>query len=262
VEQARHAIDRFESYNGYKDFGRFNKEQAIGFKRALVFGTNNRTGKPLSIATAHHTLLAVKDFLAWLHSQPDYRRRIRPHEIAYLNLGTGEERQARACEPRAYPSLEEYRKALFAMPVSTDTERRDQALMALVLLTGMRDAAVVTLKLKHVKLERSTVFQNPRDVKTKFRKTIETAFYPVGNDVADVFGSWILCLKEKGFQSEDPFFRRPLLLLGQMATSQRKELVESIGRIQPGSEKYFDLLLSEWGCLISIPILCGTLLRR
>jgi hypothetical protein len=34
----------------------------------------------------------------------------------------------------------------------------------------MRDAAVVTLKLKHVSLERRFVFQDPREVKTKFSK--------------------------------------------------------------------------------------------
>jgi hypothetical protein len=36
VEQVRHAIDRFETYIKFKDFGTFNKEQARGFKRALL----------------------------------------------------------------------------------------------------------------------------------------------------------------------------------------------------------------------------------
>jgi hypothetical protein len=36
VEQARHAIDRFEAYTGFKDFATFNKDQALGFKRALL----------------------------------------------------------------------------------------------------------------------------------------------------------------------------------------------------------------------------------
>ena len=59
--------------------------------------------------------------------------------------------------------------------------------MALVLLTGMRDGAVVSLRLKHISAERSYVFQDPREVKTKFSKFIETFFYPVGEDVAQIF---------------------------------------------------------------------------
>src|SRR5712691_3471869 len=113
VEQARHAIDRLEAYTGFKDFGTFNKEQALGFKRALLATKAQRSGKPVSIATVHHTLQAIKDFLAWLHGRQEYRRRITPADIAYLNLTTGEERQAHATGAKKYASLDDYRAALF-----------------------------------------------------------------------------------------------------------------------------------------------------
>ena len=116
VEQIRHAIDRLEAYTGYKDFGTFNKDQALGFKHALVEVRTDRTGRPLSISTVHHILQAIRDFLAWLSAQPAYRRRIKPSEIAYLEFNLGEERQAKACGPKHYASLEDYRTALKAMP--------------------------------------------------------------------------------------------------------------------------------------------------
>src|ERR1700722_10940898 len=72
VEQARHAIDRLEIYTGFKDFGTFNKEQALAFKRALLGTTAKRSGKPMSIATVHHTLQAIKEFLAWLQGRQEY----------------------------------------------------------------------------------------------------------------------------------------------------------------------------------------------
>jgi hypothetical protein len=84
-----------ESYTGLKDFGTFNKEQALGFKRALLATKALRSGKPISTATAYHVLQALKEFLAWLHSRPGYHRRIDPTHIAYLNLTTNEERTAR-----------------------------------------------------------------------------------------------------------------------------------------------------------------------
>ena len=75
VDQVRHAIDRLESYTGFKDFCTFNKEQARGFKQALVATKEQRPNRPISTATAHHILQALKEFLAWLQGQPGYRRR-------------------------------------------------------------------------------------------------------------------------------------------------------------------------------------------
>jgi integrase/recombinase XerD len=213
VEQVRHDIDRLEAYIGFKDFGTFNKELARGFKRVLLGSIAKRSGKPLSTATAHHILQALKEFLAWLHCQPGYRRRINLTHIAYLNLTAKDERIAHVASPKAYASLEQYRAALFAMPTGTEVERRDQALMALLLLTGMRDAAVISLKLKHVSADRGYVFQDPREVRTKFSKAIETFFYSVaGDDVAQIVRDWIQYLtRERYFGPSDPVFPKTLV---------------------------------------------------
>ena len=212
VDQARHSIDRLEAYTGYKDFGTFNKEQARAFKQALLNTKAQRSGKPLSISTIYHTLQAIKEFLAWLHGRQEYRNRIIPANIDYLSLTLGQERQAHATGPKKYATLEEYRKALFAMPTGTEIERRDQALMALLLLTCMRDAAVVTLKFKHIDIARRRVFQDPRQVKTKFSKTIETFFIPVvGDDVEAIVRDWVQFLTtEKKFGADDPLFPKTI----------------------------------------------------
>jgi integrase len=211
VEQARHAIDRLESYTGYKNFGTFNKDQALAFKRALLAMKGQRSGKAISISTVHHTLQAVKDFLAWLHGRQEYRNRIKPADIQYLNLTTGEERQAHTSRPRTYATIEQYRAALLAMPSATEIECRDRAVMALLLLTGMRDAALVSLKIKHLSLERNYVFQDPRQVATKFSKPIETFFFPVGDDVVAMVRDWVTYLtKDKLFGGEDPLFPKTL----------------------------------------------------
>jgi integrase/recombinase XerD len=207
VEQVRHAIDRLEAYTGAKDFGTFNKDQARGFKRALVATKGRDSGKPISTTTAYHVLQAIKEFLAWLHGRPGYGRRINIADIAYLNLTANEERAARASRPKAYATLDQYRAALFAMPKNNDSERRDQALFALLLLTGMRDAAAVSLKVKHISIEQRRVFQDPREVRTKFAKAIETFFFPVGKDVAAIVCDWFSYLTiEKLFGPNDPLF--------------------------------------------------------
>lgn len=207
VEQVRHAIDRLEAYTGAKDFGTFNKDQARGFKRALVATKGQRSGRPISTTTAHHVLQALKEFLAWLQGRAGYGRRINITDIAYLNLTANEERAARASRPKSYATLDQYRAVLFAMPINNESDRRDQALFALLLLTGMRDAAAVSLKVKHISIERRRVFQDPREVRTKFAKAIETFFFPVGEDVAAIVCDWVNYLTlEKLFGPDDPLF--------------------------------------------------------
>jgi integrase len=207
VEQARHALDRFEAYTRFKDFGTFNKEQALGFKQALAATLGQRSGKPISIATVHHTLQAIKNFLIWLHGQPGFRRKIAPADVAYLSVTKGEERQARTSSPKTFASYEQFRSALFAMPAGTEVERRDRALMALLLMTGMRDAAITGLKIGDVDPDKSYLFQDPRHAHTKFSKAIDTFFLPVGEDVIAIFTDWFGFLKsEKGFGPSDPVF--------------------------------------------------------
>ena len=127
-----------------------------------------------------------------------------------------DERIAHVTSPKAYASPEQYRAALFAMPAGTDIERRDRALMALLLLTGMRDAAAVSLKLKHISIERKHVFQDPREVNTKFSKAIETFFLPVGDDVVAIVNDWVSLLTgERLFSPDDPLFPKTLVEPGK-----------------------------------------------
>jgi len=60
------------------------------------------------------------------------------------------------------------------MPISSDIERRDRALVAFTLLTGARDSAIASMKLKHVDLIANSINQDAREVKTKFSKTFNS----------------------------------------------------------------------------------------
>lgn len=212
VEQVRRAIDRFEKYNAYKDFSTFNKEQAVAFKRALVGTKAKASGSPISYSTAHHTLQVIKDFMFWLHGQTGYRRKIRPNDIAYLSLSMNEVRAAKAPRLREYPSFEQIRATLKTMPTATEVQKRDRAVVALLALTGIRDRALVSLKLKHIMPEQRLLFQDAREVKTKFAKTIETWFFPVGEDIEAVVVEWVRFLREeKLFSPDDPLFPKTAL---------------------------------------------------
>src|SRR5262249_15298907 len=86
------------------------------------------------------------------------------------------------------PTLEQIRHVIRRMPAITEIERRDRALIAFTILTGARDGAIASLKLKHIDIDQRRVDQDARQVKTKFAKSFTTWFFPVGHDIREIVG--------------------------------------------------------------------------
>ena len=161
IDGIRKAIGRFEEYTGRKDFATFNKEQAVGFKKHLARCRGARTGEPMAKSTLVATVGMLKEFFRWLSWQPGFRSKIRPTDVEYLNLSENETRAAK--EPRLQ-DLPDHRAdpgGHPAMPTETDVERRNRALIAMAILTGARDSALASLRLKHVDLERQAGHAGP-----------------------------------------------------------------------------------------------------
>ena len=102
------------------------------------------------------------------------------------------------------------------MPDGSEIERRNRALVAFALLTGARDAAITSMKLKHVDLKEGCVHQDAREVKTKFSKTFTTYFFPVGEEVRQIVADWVRFLQEEKLWGNDyPLFPATRIALGQ-----------------------------------------------
>ena len=101
------------------------------------------------------------------------------------------------------------------MPAGTEIERRNRALVAFTLLTGARDSAIASMKLKHVDLIAGCVDQDAREVKTKFSKTFTTFFFPVGEEVRQIVAEWVAFLREEMlWGNDDPLFPATRIALG------------------------------------------------
>jgi integrase len=101
------------------------------------------------------------------------------------------------------------------MPAGNDIERRNRALVAFVIVTGARDSAVASLKLKHVDLVAGCVHQDARDVKTKFSKTFTTYFFPVGDGIQQIVADWVTYLRaERLWGNDDPLFPKTKVAVG------------------------------------------------
>lgn len=221
VDAAAKALNRFEEYTRHRNFKAFHFEQAIAFKRHLAEQTGQRSGEKLSKATLHATLTQLKQFFFWLAGQAGYKARLQYSDADYFNLSEKDTRVATAQRERKAPTLEQVRHVIHSMPAGSEIERRNRALVAFTLLTGARDSAIASMKLKHVDLNIGCVHQDAREVKTKFSKTFTTYFFPVGEEIKDIVADWVQFLrKEKLWGNEDPLFPATRLALG---TSQQFE---------------------------------------
>ena len=135
--------------------------------------------------------MALRNFFHWLAGQPGYRSRLNYGDADYFNLSEKDSRIAKSHAPEPVPSLEQINHVLSVIPTTTDIDRRNRALIAFAILTGCRDNAIASLKLKHVDLSERLVHPDPRDVRTKFAKTIITTFFPVGDLARHIVETWI-----------------------------------------------------------------------
>jgi integrase len=207
VDQAAAAIAGFEAWSKYRDFSNFHIAQAKGYKEHLAQQLNTKTGKPLSTATIHSRLMAIKAFVFWLAGQPGYKSRISYADADYFNPSANDSRIATARREKRVPTLKQVKLVISKMPSGSDIEKRDRAILAFTLLTGARDNATASFKLKHVDLSQRKVFQDAREVRTKNRKTFDTFFFPVGDDIETIVTDWIAYLKtELLFGPDDPLF--------------------------------------------------------
>lgn len=209
------ALARFESDTRHRDFKAFHHEQAIAFKRRLADRNSLVTGGKLSKATQYATLANLKRFFQWLAMQPGYKAQLKYTDADYFNLSDKDTRIATARRQRPVPTLEQIRHTITKMPAGSEIEQRDRALMAFALLTGARDTALASIKLKPVDLLAGSLYQDAREVKTKFSKTFTTHFFPVGDNLRQIVADWITYLRQSRlWGNDDPLFPKTEIGVG------------------------------------------------
>jgi site-specific recombinase XerC len=176
IDAVAKALAHFEEANVHKDFRNFHRQQAEAFKRKLASDVNTRSGQPLSRSTVNSTLSALRAFFVWLADKPDYKSRLAYADADYFKLSERDTRIAKAVRIKAFPTQEQVHQVLATMPTGSDIELRNRALIAFALLTGARDGALATFRLKHVDLVQGRVDQDARDVHTR-EETFPTWFF-------------------------------------------------------------------------------------
>jgi len=215
VDAAAKALNRFEVYTRQRNFKAFHFNQAVAFKKHLAEQKGQQSGEKLSKATLHATLTQLKRFFQWLSDKPGYKSRFQYSDADYFNLSAKDTRVATATREQRVATLKQIKHVISKMPATTEIERRNRALVACILLTGARDNAIASLKLKHINLIAGYIDQDAREVKTKFSKTFRSYFFPVGNEVREIVAEWVAYLRnEKLWGNDDPLFPATLVVQG------------------------------------------------
>jgi integrase len=207
VDATAKALSRFEEHSGWRDFKAFHYQQAVAFKNHLFGKRAQLSGEKLSKATLHATLANLKRFFQWLSDKPGYKSKFQYSDADYFSLSDKDVRIATAKREQKAPTLVQVRHVIAMMPNESETDRRNRTLVAFTLLTGARDSAIASIKLKHVDMQTGCIFQDARDVRTKFSKTFTSYFFPVGVDIRAIVEDWVLYLRNTKLWSNDaPLF--------------------------------------------------------
>ncbi len=206
IDAALRAIERFELSTNRKPFRKYHIEQARSFRTRLVeeVGVN---GRPLSAATITSALKHLRNFFLWLSREPGFRSAINANDANYFTPSEQDLRIAAARREKRIATLQEIKHVLSLMPTGTTIEQRNRALVAFTILTGARDGALASFRLKHLDMKTQTVFHDGREVNTKGRKTFTSTFFPVGPEPVTIVADYAsMLIGELGFGPENPIF--------------------------------------------------------
>ncbi|MEQ8936725.1 MAG: site-specific integrase, partial [Amphiplicatus sp.] len=197
IDKAAAAIDRYLDFGKGRDLKKFHRAHVNAFVEDFVSLTSPVTNKPLSASTINGTLKALRGFAHWLAEQPGYKRAISHTDAEYFGSPEAKADARGSVREKTPPTVEQIHRVIALMPAETEIEKRDRAVVAFTILTGARDAATASFRLKHVDIEQRVLVQDGRESKIKFGKRFRTWFFPVKGEAEAIVGDWVRFLREE-----------------------------------------------------------------
>ena len=195
-------IQPFTDFMGTKSYKMITSELIMEFKEEL-----KESG--ISIAAYCSKLRSTRKELGYLMSQPGYKSKITPALIKYMSPTDEEIRMAQIRDDRNIMPLESVIALLESIPNDTPIGMRDRAIISLLITTGIRHKALITMPFGYIHLEKGFIYQDPRaGVKTKFRKKIKAAICNLDDRFTQSLKDWDNYLRANCFGSKDPYISR------------------------------------------------------
>jgi len=205
VSILRH-IALFDVFTNHQNYTAIRRDMVIGFKKFLEGKLSAKDNEQRSASTIVHTLINLRKFFHWLENKSGVKS-VEPDIGDYFSPSREMNTLASAgTDGRFVPSLEQVRSLILTMPDKDFIQRRNRALLAFLLLSGVRISALLSLKIQHIDIENRTVFQDARVVQTKNSKTMRAAWFPAGEDIESIFIEWISEYRKNSAKEDSPLF--------------------------------------------------------
>lgn len=201
-------LRRFNEFYENMDFTHITKETAIGFKKKLELE------QKLCARTIVAYIHQLKKFFEWLGEQEVPRKQKIKVASQYLNVSKDIKTSVTKPTEKEIPDFEEIKKLFNSIIVENEVDKRDKALIAFLLCSGIRIKALITLPLKSIDIKKGCIKQFPSfGVETKFSKSIETYLFNFYDEMIKEIIDWATYLKEvKHFEDDMPLFPKNKLL--------------------------------------------------
>lgn len=203
IDQKLAALSQFEALTDGHDFTLLDRDRV---KLYLAKLRQTATSAHTKAAKVRH----VKAFYDWMVMDERLKPKAVRKAILALRLKDKEARAGRAKRTVKHPTLAEVEDTVRAMPDTTSIDLRNRALLAFTALSGARDGAIISMRVKHVRWAAREVEQHPDEVDTKAGKMIQSWFFPVGDVLEAEVKRYLDHLKtDLGFADDDPLFPAP-----------------------------------------------------
>jgi len=204
IDEHLRALARMSAFLGHKPYQQIVVADVRRFKDELRRRRELGGSQGLSSSTLAHTLDRCGAFFRWLQRRPGIQ--MDPDLPGYFKLSRRERAAGSSMVKETSLTFDQALCLFAAMPASTPIEFRNRAIIAMFITTGIRVAALVTLRGKHVNTQTRWINQDPREVSTKFGKHIRTYCLDVGSGLLDAIRQWSRWHQANGFGQEAPFF--------------------------------------------------------
>lgn len=203
ILSALQKIRDFEIFIKFESFCIFNDQIAGDYIKWLL-----NQDEALSLSYINDAIRNLKDFLNWLERQRGYRSKLNYNQIEYLSLTNNQRKTAKAIRYQKAYTFETILDVIRSMPAQSVKNKRDKAIVSMQALCTLRISELRTAKIGNLIKEDGRYFidATPKDMHTKFAKSRQVVFIPLGEDIIDNVINWYGFLKSIGFKDHEPLF--------------------------------------------------------
>ncbi|MBV2185929.1 MAG: tyrosine-type recombinase/integrase [Rhizobium sp.] len=204
VDEHLRSVSRMSGYFGNMPFETVTIGDVCRFKEYMRSRRDFAGGAELSKSTVTHTLDRCRVFFTWLRHRPGVKMDV--DLPGYFSLSRKERKAEVDSVKGTSLSFDQALRIFAEMPRSSPVELRDRTIVAMFIVTGIRIAALISLRGKHVNARTRWIDQAPREVNTKLGKYIRTYCLDLGSGLLDAIEEWADWRDAHGCGSEAPFF--------------------------------------------------------